>query len=386
MKVLYLVTDGWYFLSHRLALARAARDAGGEVVVVTAPGPEVEAIRAEGFRHVPLTFQRRLASQLGNGRVLRELVGVYREVEPDLVHHVAFFPIFFGTLAARRAGTPAVVNTVPGLGHAFASESLAGAPLRFLIERAYRLALGHPRSVTLFQNEEDRDHFVSKRLVERERTDCIPGSGVDTERFVPHAPAEDPVVLHASRMLWSKGVADTVEACRILGRRGVAHRLLLAGRTHPANPESIPEERLERWSEEGVATWVGHREDMPGLYAESSVVCLPSCYREGVPMALLEAASAGRPIVTTDVPGCRDVVGHGTNGFIVPVRSPERLADALQRLLTEPELGRRMGRSGRDRVLARFSKEIVTRRTLDAYRALLADRWPAPGVYSNTRP
>jgi glycosyltransferase involved in cell wall biosynthesis len=381
LKVIYTVTDDWYFLSHRLHIARAARDHGCEVVVVTEPGERSAEITAEGFRHRTLRFHRTLRSQPRNVALLAGLRRLYREERPDLVHHVSFLPIFVGTLAARSAKVPGIVNAVTGLGHAFMDGGLRRRVLRFSMERAYRTALAGGsggKRLAIFQNDDDRRYFLARGLTRESSSVCISGSGVDTESFAPTEPdaAAPPIILHASRMLWSKGVGTTVEACRLLRRRGLPHRLVLAGRTHPTNPESIPEARLFGWQEEGVAEWVGHRDDMASLIAASQVVCLPTYYREGVPKVLLEAASSARPIITTDVPGCRDIVGNEENGFIVPPRDAERLADCLQVLMSDAALRERMGQAGREKVLAGFSKEIVVRHTLDCYRELVPDRWP----------
>ncbi|MFT7541682.1 MAG: glycosyltransferase involved in cell wall biosynthesis, partial [Gammaproteobacteria bacterium] len=185
-----------------------------------------------------------------------------------------------------------------------------------------------------------------------------------------------PLIVHASRMLWSKGVGDTVKAVESLRQEGMPLRLVLAGRTHPDNPRSISESKLGEWSAQGIAQWIGETEDMPGLLERASILTLPSVYREGVPMVLLEAAAAGRPIVTTDVPGCRDAVVDGENGYLVPPSNPEAIAEALGKLLRDPELRRRMGERGRRRVIERFSEEIVIRRTLGVYRELVGDTWP----------
>ncbi len=377
MKVLFLVTDDWYFLSHRLHLARGVRDAGAGVVVVTSEGEGVRAIEDEGFAFHPVRFRRTVTGQALNLGLIGRLAALYRRERPDLVHHVSFLPQVYGSLAAARAGVPAVVNAVTGLGHAFSGDNGMPRWLRWGIERAYAIAMRRPNVRALFQNDEDRAQLVDLGLVPEARTVCIPGSGVDTEHF-PACPVPDdepPIVLHASRMLWSKGVSDSVEASRELARRGVAHRLVLAGRTHPTNPEAIPEAQLRAWEAEGVASWIGHVEDMREPFARSHVVLLPTLYREGVPMVLLEAASCGRPIVATDMPGCRDVVVDGVNGRTVPRRAPARIADALEELLRDAALRRRMGEAGRRHVVAGFSKEIVIERTLELYRSLVPDGW-----------
>ncbi|MFT5463612.1 MAG: glycosyltransferase involved in cell wall biosynthesis [Planctomycetota bacterium] len=379
VKVLFLVTDDWYFLSHRVALARAARDAGCQVVVATRDGGKLADIEAEGFEVRELCFSRRVGDQVRNLALLRRLTRLYREVKPDLVHHVSFLPIFYGTLAARRAGVPSIVNAVTGLGHAFVDGGVRRRLLRWSVERAYARVLRGPGVRVLVQNKEDRDHLVSRGLAEADDITLVPGSGVNTDRFRQRPEALDgaaPLIVHASRMLWSKGVGDTVKAVESLRQEGMPLRLVLAGRTHPDNPRSISESKLGEWSAQGIAQWIGETEDMPGLLERASILTLPSVYREGVPMVLLEAAAAGRPIVTTDVPGCRDAVVDGENGYLVPPSNPEAIAEALGKLLRDPELRRRMGERGRRRVIERFSEEIVIRRTLGVYRELVGDTWP----------
>jgi len=371
LKLLYLVTDDWYFLSHRLDLARAVRDAGCEVVVCTRANEHREELLAEGFQHRPIRFRRTIPGQVRNLGLLSSLTRLYRAERPDLVHHVAFLPIVFGTLAARRAGVPAVVNAVTGLGHAFTDGSRT--PLRWAVERAYRYVLGQRNSLTLFQNADDQAHLASSSLQHRK----IPGSGVDVELFRPcEEPGGTPVVLHASRMLWSKGVQESVDASRILRQRGIDHRLVLAGRTHADNPQSIPEATLRAWTESGELEWVGHVADVPELLSSCTVFSFPTRYREGVPKVLLEAAASGRALVTTDMPGCRDVVEHDVSGLLVPVRDPRRLADGIESLLRDGERRRRLGRKARAVAVQRFSKELVLEATLESYEQVL--RAPAP--------
>lgn len=377
-RVLYLVTDDWYFLSHRLPLAKRMLDLGAEVTVVTGDTGQAEEIEAQGFLHIAFDFRRTLSTQALNLLALRRLTKIYRRVRPDLCHHVSFLPVVFGSLAARRASVPAVVNAVTGLGHAFVAGSAPRRALRWMVERAYRTAFRQGHQIALFQNVEDRELFVGQGLVAREDSELIPGSGVDTQRFQPSegAKPEPPRVLHASRMLWTKGVGDSVEAARMLRERGVDFVFSLAGRTHASNPEAIPEKQLESWAREGTIEWLGHRTDVPSLLAGACVACLPSRYREGVPMALLEACSAGLPIVTTDVPGCREVVEHGVNGFLVQSGRPVELADALERLLRDPSLRREMGARSRERAVRLFDQEIVLQRTLGCYARLDGTLFP----------
>ncbi len=376
MKLLFLVTDDWFFWSHRLHLARAARDAGFDVAVATSRGSYEKRIEAEGFDFHPVSFARSVPGQVRNLPLVLELTRLYARLQPDLCHHVSFLPVLYGSLAARRAKVRSVVNAITGLGHAFISPR-AIHPLRWAMERAYRHVLRGEHVRTIFQNADDQNLFVERGLVAAEQTAIVPGSGVDTERFRPSPEvAGPPVVLFASRMLWSKGAGVLVKAGEILRQRGVAHELRLVGRPHPSNPDSIAEAQLEEWDRSGSARWMGYQSDMPGVLAGAHVVCLPSHYREGVPLALIEGAAAGRPLVATDSPGCRDIVRHGQNGLLVPERDPMALAQALETLIGEADVRARMGQAGRALVEERFSKDVVNAGILRVYRELLDGAWP----------
>lgn len=370
MKLLYLVTEDWYFWSHRLPLARAARDAGHEVLVATAPGALRARIEAEGFRYFPLVLRRRPRSPLQHLAAVRELERLYRRERPDLVHHVSMLPVLAGSMAARRAGVSAVVNAVTGLGHVFLAQGAWARLRRGLVLRAYRRALRPPGTRLIVQNEDDRRFFLEHGLVRPAQVALIPGSGVDTGRFQPSPePAGVPTILYTGRMLATKGLRELAAAARLLRQRGVPFRLRLAGRLDPANPAALAESELRSWEEEGLLEWLGPRDDIPELLAQCAIVCLPS-YREGLSLSLLEGAASARPLVATDVPGCREVVQHGRNGLLVPPRAPQPLADALQSLLLDPALRFRMGQTGRDLVLERFSLQRILPQTLALYQEL----------------
>jgi glycosyltransferase involved in cell wall biosynthesis len=370
-RLLYVVNVDWFFLSHRIPLARAARDAGMQVTIAGGDTGRADEIRAEGIDFVPIPISRKGTGALGEAATFLALLRVYRRIRPDIVHHVTLKPVLYGSLNARLAGGPAVVNAISGLGWVFSSDS--GAPLlRRVVEATYRVALGGPRTRTIFQNPEDRDDFVRKELVRLDHTVLIRGSGVDCSRFTVSAEPEGlPVVMLPSRMLWEKGVGQFVEAARELRARGVRARFVLVGKSDEGNPTAVPEQQLDAWTREGVVEWWGHRADMPVVLSEASVVALPSYYKEGLPKVLLEAAAAGRPLVATDIPGCREIVRPGVNGFLVPPRDVAALVDAVQRLLASAQLRRTMGAAARGIAEAEFTEDIVVRQTLDLYRELL---------------
>jgi len=369
--ILFVVTEDWYFCSHRLPLARAARTAGYDVAVatqVTAHGRDIE---AAGLRLLPLRFRRSGRNPLADLATIIALWRIYRRERPDLVHHVSLKPVIYGSIAARLAGVGRIVNAMTGLGYVFtSSDGLAGL-LRRLLSPLLGLALKHPGSVTLLQNADDRRTLVDAGLLTADRAVIIRGSGVDTEQFRPGV-NKGPVVqvVLASRLLRDKGVAEFAgAACRLM-EQGVEARFILVGETDPENPAAIPARDLESWRRAGIECR-GRREDMAEVFAGADIACLPS-YREGLPKVLLEAASCGLPIVTTDAPGCREVVEEGVNGFLVPVRDVDRLTERLARLIADAELRRRMGAAGRARVEKYFSLDRVIGETLSLYQELLA--------------
>ncbi len=380
-KILYFVTEDWYFCSHRIAHARAAREAGFEVVVAThvndpSPGAPAAQIQADGFRLVPLSLDRRSRNPLRELASIAELVRLYRSERPDLTQHVALKPALYGSLAARLTKVPVYVNSIAGLGYVFISRDLLARLLRPFIRLALRLLLNHKRSHTIVQNTDDLKALEASGIVSPSRVTLIPGSGVDTEVFTPSMQPQDndapPLAVLASRMLWDKGVGELVEAARLLKRQGVALRIALVGEPDPANPASIPRQTLEKWQREGAVEWWGHRRDMAEILKSTHMAVLPS-YREGLPLSLLEAASCARPLIASDVPGCREIVRHEQSGLLVPPRDPEALAAALARLARDPYLREKMGKEARRLVEERFAQSLITTQTVALYKNLVGN-------------
>jgi len=300
-----------------------------------------------------------------------ELAGVVRRWRPDIVHLVALKPVLYGALAARLGGAAVRVNALAGLGFVFVQGRALARLLRPLIKLAFRWTLGGERAVTIVQNPDDRELLVRERLVDGSHIRLIRGSGVDLDRFkASDLPPGRPMVLLMSRMLWDKGVGEFVDAARTAEERGADARFVLVGDPDPENPAAIPHETLQRWSDSGVVEWWGQRSDAPALLAQARVVVLPS-YREGLPKVLLEAAASGRPMIATDVPGCREVVEPGVTGQLVPARDAAGLAEAMLGLLADPERCRQMGTQARRLAEREFGVEAVVSRTLAVYRECL---------------
>lgn len=356
---LIVVTEDWYFCSHRLPLARALRDAGYRVEVATRLGRHEGAIRAEGFEIHPLpSLQRGLAVWREPGNVLK-LMGLYRRLRPALLVHVALKPVFLGGLASLFAGRRPTVNILTGMGFVFTSRSLKARLFRLPIAALLRFLLDSPGSRTVVQNQEDLDSLTGSGILPRARTDLVRGSGVDVGHFSPLSEPEGQFTAAAvCRLLGDKGIYDLVEAARLLRSGGNVVKILLVGPIDPLNPTAVKESEVAEWQRNGLVEWLGPTEDVRTVWARAHAAVLPS-HREGLPKALVEAAACGRPIITTDTTGCREVVEDGKNGILVPLRDPAALAEALTRLAGQRALRTAMGAASRKRAEALFSESVV---------------------------
>lgn len=361
-RLLFVVTEDWYFCSHRLPLAKAALQAGFDVAVATRVRKHGEIIRGAGIRIIPFDIDRGGMNPAADVVAIAQLITIYRQERPNIVHHVALKPVLYGSIAALLARVPHVVNALTGFGWLFTSRGRKARLIRPIVQAVLRRLL-RPSTV-IVQNREDAA-MVGKWNARR--IQCIRGAGVDCALFQPTArPKGMPVILLPARMLWDKGVGEFVAAARSIRAAGLIARFVLVGAPDKKNPASVPLRQLSAWCDEGVAEWWGQREDMPNVYAQAHIVCLPS-YREGLPKSLLEAAAAGLPIVAANVSGCREVVQHEFNGLLVPARDVHSLAVALIRLMSSPDECHLMGVRGRQRAEAEFSQEIVVSQTLTVY-------------------
>jgi len=378
-KLLFLVTEDWYFWSHRLPVARAARTAGFEVVVATRVQAHGERIRDEGFVLRALAW-RRCDALIGAYRAIWEIARLYRAEQPDLVHHIALKSVLFGGIASRLAfigspDAPAVIDAIMGFGSGFSHASFA-ARLRQQMLGLCLLFTAHRRCrwVTV-QNADDHAVLVGAGM-DPDRVTVIRGSGVDLSHFLPLPDPGSPIVTVAlvSRMLREKGVLDAVAAIRLLRQRGLAIELLLAGPTDPDNRGHLTVELMASLCEAPGIAWLGPVADVRTVWRRAAIAILPSTYGEGAPKALLEAAACARPIVATDVPGCREVVRSGQTGILVPPRDIIRLAEAIAVLAGDAASRTRMGRAGRAMVEKDFSEQRVARETLEIYQSALRER------------
>lgn len=368
--VAFLVTEDWYFWSHRLPLARAVRDSGARVIVASRFAAHAERIKNEGFELAPIQFERAAFDPLRDLAAIRSIARLYERLQPDLVHHVAVKPVLFGSIAARLAGVKNVVNAMAGLGFLFTNESFRTRAMKQVYLGGLRAFARRRGTWMIVQNDDDRA-VLERANLPSSRIVTIRGSGVDAETFRPEpkTPTARLVAVCVSRMLWDKGIGELVEAARILSARGVPVQVRLVGGTD-LNPASVPEETLEAWSREGVVEVAGHTTDVAGEYRRAHIAVLPS-YREGLPKSLLEAAACGLPMVATNVPGCREICRHDVTGILVPERDPTAIADAIGRLCADSAMREQLGMQARRVVESEFTDKIVLSRTIELYESML---------------
>ncbi|HUS54352.1 MAG TPA: glycosyltransferase family 4 protein [Thermohalobaculum sp.] len=371
-RLLFVINDLAFLISHRLPVAQAALEAGYEVHIAAPKDSSSEMrLAGQGFHLHRLSMHRHKVNPFSELRSIWQIFRTYRRLKPDTVHLITIKPVLYGGISARLAGVPAVVSAISGLGFAFSGRSFKSRAISRLVKPLYRLALGHSRQSVIFQNEHDRMTLENLGVDLSGKVEIIRGSGVDLAAY-KHTPEPDgPVtVIVPSRLLHDKGIAEFVEAARILKRENSTARFVLVGDAPIENPGSISQTILDFWRTEGVVELWGFRADMPSVLSQAHIVVLPSYYREGLPKALIEAAACGRPVVTTDAPGCRDAIIADLTGRLVPVRDIPALADAMRGLIDDKATRLRMGSAGRALAEQAFSIEHVTRRHVEIYNCL----------------
>ena len=373
-RVCLVITEDWYFWSHRRSLAQHLVQQGCRVDLVTNLSKLESKIRAVGVIPHSIGMQRRGKNPIREGKVIRRMADFFREQQPDIVHLVGMKPILYGSIASRMAKVPATVCAIAGLGWLFTPGNPLKSLARLTVQQYFRFLLSSRSNVRfIVQNTDHRQTLVHRRMANESQVDLIPGAGVDVSRFGYTSPTkETPTVITHGRMLWDKGIGEIVHAARLIKKHDIECNFVLVGDPDPANPASISEQQLRKWDSQGIVQWYGRRDDIPKLLSEAHIACLPS-HHEGFPLSLVEASACGRPIVTTDIPGCRDVVDDGKTGLLVPKKDPDKLALALAKLILNAEMRQEMGRRGRQRVVEQMSCKIVNEQTYACYERVLRD-------------
>lgn len=379
MKFMFFANTDWYLYNFRMSTALHLKEQGAEVVMLSPPGSFGHRFAEQGIRWVTLpSMDRASLNPVREALTLRQVVRVLSEERPDLLHNFTVKCAVYGALAARMAGVPAVVNAVAGMGYVLTSDAMMARTLRPVVKVLMRGTLGSDNSRLVLQNHDDEHAFINSRLVPRQNIRLIRSSGVNTRRFAPAERSDEakPLrVLLAARLLWEKGVQEFVDAAAMVKARGCAMEFLLAGAPDPGNPRSVDQAHVDEWVAKGLVTWLGHVDDMPALLRSVDVMALPSYYREGVPKSLIEGAACGLALVTTNLPGCREVVScHGIDGLHATPRDAASLAGLLIELHEDRALLRRLGESARRKALSDFDEQIVISRTLEVYDELIGNR------------
>ncbi len=368
-RVLLVANTGWYLYNFRLPLARHLREVGYDVYFLSPKDAYVERLEAEDFHWVELPLNRKSMNPLKEVVALSHFCRIYKQLRPAICHHFTIKCVLYGTVAAKLTGVKAVVNAITGLGHTFLGQGLLNRMLRPFLRMAYRKILTARRVEVVFQNGDDLAEFRQQNIVNPSKSTIIRGSGVNLQRFQPRPGELDgqpaPMVLFASRLLKEKGLMEFVEAARLVKSRGLRANFAIAGDFDNGNPSAISKKEMDAWCEEGLVDYLGHADRMEDVLKLSHMVVLPS-YREGTPRILLEAAAMGKPLVTTDVPGCREVVQHKVNGLLVPAKDAVALADAIETLLRRPELCVVYGAESR-RLVHDFEEGQVIHATVQVY-------------------
>ena len=389
MKIIYSANTDWSLYNFRCAQIESTLKQGWEIGCICSKGPFIEPIEKLGVNKIFLLQNyKKNIDLISDLSLILEYYRIYRQWKPEIVHQFTIKPVIYGTIAARLARIPVIINTIPGLGYVFSDTEKERRILKTIVLLLYKIA-GKLNDFMFFQNEDDKRLFINHKIVSKDKTLVIPGSGVDTQHYsqdkinkeiidqikkdIKYKPNQI-IILMVSRMLYHKGIAELAECSKRVKEVKPDVRFLLVGPLDPSNPAHIPLEVIEKWQKGNKIEYIGRRSDIRELIGLSDIIVLPSYYREGKPKFLLEAASMGKPIITTDVPGCRDIVENGENGILVPIKNVESLFKAVIKLINNSELRRKMGEKSRKRAEEEFDEKIVINQTLKTYRRLIKQK------------
>ena len=373
-RLLFLLNDAQFFVSHRLPLAVEAKKSGFEVHVAVPYQKEAsQEIISKGIIQHDVPLKRGSRGIIGELKLIFSYWKLIGFIRPEIIHAVTMKPVLYGGLVARIRRIPALINAITGLGYLFLKNNIITSVQRKIVMFLYRIALNHPNHRAIFQNLDDLELFVSNRLVNSKNQVIIRGCGVNLDEFIDSPEPSGPtVILFPARIIGDKGIREFVAAARILKAENNNLIFRIAGRLDPDNPTEIDEDTVSFWQSQGWVEWSGYLADMPKAFSSCHIVCMPS-YREGLPRSLIEAAACGRPIVTTDVPGCREIVEHEVNGYLVPVRNADALAEALTKLISDPSLRKIMGSRSRKIAANNFSIEKFISESFEVYRSVIKE-------------
>ena len=372
-KILFNITEDWFFLSHFLSRALSARKNGFEIYVCCNETNKKKIIEDHGIKFISLPYKRANINPFYEIYILIRLILIVSKVKPDIIHNIALKPIIQGSIASRLLNSNAVVNAPVGLGYVFTSRSLKASLLKPILKFLLRIFLSssnekNNRTKVIFENIDDFNYFKKLNAVDSNNAFVIRGAGVEIDPTLLKRKRKNkiPKVVLIARMLKDKGIYEFFEAFQILKNKKIKCHFVLVGDIDPLNPSSLKRSTLEKWRNEKAIEWLGWINDIDNILLETDILCLPS-YREGLPKSLVEGAAAGLPLVATDTVGCREVVVEGHNGFLVPIKDSEKLAAAIEKLIVDSSLRKLMGRESYKMAISKFSSSKINSLTLKVY-------------------
>lgn len=371
-KILFLINDLSFFISHRLLIAETVFHKGYDVIIGYGEtgGADPFLLQQKGFKVKSLFMQRGGLNLFNEFKTLLSIWKFFKKEKPDIVHLVSIKPYLYGGVISQVLKIPSVVSAVSGLGTLFTSKNFKSVFLQLLLYPIYKLAFNHHNQIVIVQNLDDLKVLVNLGYLKSSKAKLIKGSGVNLKNFTKlKEKGKVPIICFAGRLIREKGVYEFISAAQLLRKKNINARFVLAGSLDDKNPSSLNQSDLERIQNEGFVELLGYQKDIPALYEKSHIICLPS-YREGFPKALSEAAAAGRAVVTTDVPGCRDSIIPNKTGLVVPIKQSKKLANALQWLIEHPRERVAMGKAGRELAEREFSIDKIVQEHLEIYQEL----------------
>lgn len=370
-KLLFFVTEDWYFCSHRMTLATVAQQKGYQVFVVTRVNKDADKITSAGFTLIPLEIDRGGLNLFREIKTLFKLRNIIRQVAPDIIHNIALKPVLYGGIVTFFSSIKSV-NLIAGLGAIFASKNIKARVLKPIVKLILQGLFSKSSCRIIVQNSVDKKVLIEQLAINNKKVVLIKGSGIDIKQFSPSAEPEGKIsIALVSRLLWDKGIREFVSAVKYLKQeKGLDFSAHLIGAPDSENLASVNQQQLDEWHQSGMVNCLGHTENIAEVWRNNHIAVLPS-YREGLPKSLLEAAACGRPIVTTDTAGCNEIVKQGVNGLLVPIRNDQALAEAIEKLIVDKALRTKMGLKGREMVENEFSDQMIIEQTLQVYRELL---------------
>ncbi|MGQ9465425.1 MAG: glycosyltransferase family 4 protein, partial [bacterium] len=370
LKIVLSANTTWYLYNFRLPLVKELLRRNYQVFALSPTDKYVNYLKELNVRHIDIKIKRSGINPLEDILLLARFIQIYKRYQPDLVHHFTIKPVIYGTIAAKTVGIKYIFNMIPGLGYVFIDASLKKRLVQLVTKNMYKQALKFSNHV-FFQNADDYNYFLKHRMVPLERASIVPGTGVDTEKYKPVAKKSKIdgkiIFIFSGRLLWDKGVGEFISAARLLKKKYNNIDFWLAGPVDLQNPKGILPEQLNQWQQEGIINYLGMTDNIEQYLHKADVIVLPSFYREGIPLSLLEGAACGLPIITTDSVGCREVVTDGKNGFLVPIKDPDALAQAMEKFILKPDLVTEMGNESSKIAKEKFDSKKVVNLILQRY-------------------